>query len=377
MGIVQRFERSLETVMSDAFARVFGGGIAPAEMEGALQREAENHLRALPDGTLLAPDKYVVTINDSDYTRFHQDEALTSRAFSRHLEQFILDQGWTLNTHVIVEFKALENLFTGQFRTTVAEFTEHQQRTPRSTPSEVSISSESTGLPAPGTQTAGARVSGTQTAGAQTAGAQALDIAQQASSTTSSPAYSTTMGNDDPAHAASSYSENNEENLNPHQAFIDSQHVPDNDDYQHVLDNPKDLSMNSVSESENQTQSAFTETIAYAHSVNEDSVSRPQQTPTLIASLILEDGSGRTYQLKLGANLIGRGRDSDFRLPDTGISRRHAEIIWDGTIAELTDLESTNGTTINEGPVQQWQLADGDIIRVGHSDILVRIWSTQ
>jgi hypothetical protein len=90
-------------------------------------------------------------------------------------------------------------------------------------------------------------------------------------------------------------------------------------------------------------------------------------------TLQLDDGSGRTYELREGANVIGRGQDAQFRLPDTGVSRRHVEIRWDGQLALLSDLNSTNGTTVNNAPVQEWQLADGDVIRVGHSEIIVRV----
>jgi hypothetical protein len=90
-------------------------------------------------------------------------------------------------------------------------------------------------------------------------------------------------------------------------------------------------------------------------------------------TLQLDDGSGRTYQLREGANVIGRGQDAQFRLPDTGVSRRHVEIRWDGQMAMLQDLNSTNGTTVNNAPVQEWQLADGDVIRVGHSEIVVHV----
>ncbi len=93
----------------------------------------------------------------------------------------------------------------------------------------------------------------------------------------------------------------------------------------------------------------------------------------LNVTLQLDDGSGRTYQLREGANVIGRGQDAQFRLPDTGVSRRHLEIRWDGQTALLSDLNSTNGTTVNNAPVQEWQLADGDVIRLGHSEIVVRM----
>ncbi|WP_132112856.1 FHA domain-containing protein, partial [Actinocrispum wychmicini] len=92
----------------------------------------------------------------------------------------------------------------------------------------------------------------------------------------------------------------------------------------------------------------------------------------LAASLQLDDGSNRTYSLKQGGNVVGRGQDADFRLPDTGVSRRHLEITWDGQSATLADLGSTNGTTVNGTPVQTWQLADGDVIRIGHSSLVFR-----
>ncbi|HUQ60691.1 FHA domain-containing protein, partial [Lentzea sp.] len=97
--------------------------------------------------------------------------------------------------------------------------------------------------------------------------------------------------------------------------------------------------------------------------------SAPRQ---LNATLHLDDGSNRTYNLKQGGNVVGRGQEADFRLPDTGVSRRHLEITWDGHSAMLADLGSTNGTTVNGTPVQTWQLAEGDVVRIGHSSLVFR-----
>ncbi|WP_410661227.1 FHA domain-containing protein, partial [Amycolatopsis sp. lyj-112] len=99
---------------------------------------------------------------------------------------------------------------------------------------------------------------------------------------------------------------------------------------------------------------------------------QPAAGRALAASLQLDDGSNRSYSLKQGGNVVGRGQDADFRLPDTGVSRRHLEITWDGQSATLADIGSTNGTTVNGTPVQTWQLADGDVIRVGHSSLVFR-----
>ena len=106
--------------------------------------------------------------------------------------------------------------------------------------------------------------------------------------------------------------------------------------------------------------------------MNEPNAAQPAGgTPTV--SLLLQDGSSRTYLVHEGSNILGRSNDADFRLPDTGVSRQHAEITWDGEVAVLVDLQSTNGTTVNEEPVENWMLADGDVITPGHSHIEVRI----
>ena len=89
-------------------------------------------------------------------------------------------------------------------------------------------------------------------------------------------------------------------------------------------------------------------------------------------TLVLQDGSDRSYVLKDGVNVIGRGNGVDLRIPDTGVSRQHAEIMWDGFDAVLTDLNSTNGTSVNNTPVENWLLAHGDVISLGHSEIEVQ-----
>lgn len=90
-------------------------------------------------------------------------------------------------------------------------------------------------------------------------------------------------------------------------------------------------------------------------------------------NLMLQDGSSRVYHVHEGSNIIGRSNDADLRLPDTGVSRQHAEITWNGSDAVLVDLQSTNGTTVNDNPIENWLLADGDVITMGHSHIEVRI----
>jgi hypothetical protein len=67
---------------------------------------------------------------------------------------------------------------------------------------------------------------------------------------------------------------------------------------------------------------------------------------------------------------IGRGSDTDLRIDDPGISRRHAEIRVDGSRAVLVDLGSTNGSIVDGHQVAQAELADGTRVTLGSTTVV-------
>jgi hypothetical protein len=95
--------------------------------------------------------------------------------------------------------------------------------------------------------------------------------------------------------------------------------------------------------------------------------SRPGVTHVLVV-----DGPGTRHELTHGRNVIGRGTEADIRLPDTGVSRKHVDVVLDGGTATVEDLGSTNGTLVNGRRVSRQALADGDVIRIGHSVLVYR-----
>ena len=58
---------------------------------------------------------------------------------------------------------------------------------------------------------------------------------------------------------------------------------------------------------------------------------------------------------------------------DAGASRKHAEIIWDGTRAQVSDLGSTNGTTLNGRALKSALLEPDSIIDIGATRIVYRL----
>jgi hypothetical protein len=95
--------------------------------------------------------------------------------------------------------------------------------------------------------------------------------------------------------------------------------------------------------------------------------SRPGLTHVLVV-----DGPGTRHELTTGRNVIGRGTEADIRLPDTGVSRKHVDVVLDGGTAWCEDLGSTNGTLVNGRRISRQALADGDVIRIGHSVLVYR-----
>jgi hypothetical protein len=94
------------------------------------------------------------------------------------------------------------------------------------------------------------------------------------------------------------------------------------------------------------------------------------QRPRLIISV--GGGDETAYFLSHPVTVIGRAAESDIRLQDSGVSRRHAELRYaDGNI-ELVDLGSTNGVLVNGQQAGRATLRDGDRIDVASTTLIFR-----
>jgi len=85
------------------------------------------------------------------------------------------------------------------------------------------------------------------------------------------------------------------------------------------------------------------------------------------------DINGKRHPLVKSRTVIGRGSDADITIPDTGTSRKHVEILWDGERAMVRDMNSTNGTLLNGQKVTEAALAPDSTVRIGRTDIVFRV----
>jgi hypothetical protein len=81
------------------------------------------------------------------------------------------------------------------------------------------------------------------------------------------------------------------------------------------------------------------------------------------------DEAGKVYPLSESEHHIGRLYDNDILLTDLGVSGHHARIYRGPDGYAIEDLKSRNGTWLNGQRVYHSQLAHGDTLRLGATDM--------
>ncbi len=96
------------------------------------------------------------------------------------------------------------------------------------------------------------------------------------------------------------------------------------------------------------------------------SPARPTVAPPPASLRVLAgDMADRDYRITKTLVSIGRGLDNDVVIDDPRVSRHHAQITFKHGHYLLRDLRSTNGTFVNNQPVEVVVLAPGDVISIG------------
>ncbi|WP_145600548.1 DUF3662 and FHA domain-containing protein [Prauserella rugosa] len=433
MGRVQRFDRRLENLVGNTFARMFGGNVVTQEVAHSLERESEDNVRELAGGRKLAPNHYIVSLGAADHDRMAGDEQRVTSLLADAVSQHLSEHGWDTYGDVVVSLERNDALHTGQFKTrstvdpdvTASGGGGHARPARTSDAGDRAMSQpggygqydqgdpygqqgqygygqgqpgydqgygqpggydqygqggydqgygqpgydqygqggydQGYGQPQPGGYDQGYGQPGYDQGYGQPGydqyGQGGYDQGYgQPQPGGFDPGYGQPQPGQDPyaGYGQPGYDQGYAAPPSPPGGYPAQAPAPQSDPYGQPAQDP------------------YGQGGAYPPPPGAPGAPAGAPPRALTAMLQLDDGSGRNYSLKQGSNVVGRGQDADFRLPDTGVSRRHLEITWDGQSATLADIGSTNGSTVNGTPVQTWQLADGDVIRVGHSSLVFR-----
>jgi hypothetical protein len=312
VGVLQRFERRLEGLVGTAFARIFKGQVEPVEVAKALQREAEAQRAIVGTDRILVPNRYVVSLGPSDHERLAPWENQLTNTLAEMVQEYVDDEGWSTFGDIEVHLDRNDDLRTGMFNVSSSvDPNAGPRRRPYNSLSMPAVPA-GPGPAAPGGYGAPAYADGYNGA-YQGGGYQQQPPPPQ-------EGYGAPAGYADPYAAPDPYADPYAAQRHPEQPAT----VP------------------------------------------------PPYQRSRIRHILTVDGSELWHELRAGSNVIGRGQDADLRLPDTGVSRRHIDIRFDGAAAVLHDLGSTNGTTVNGHRAQSWQLQHGDVIRLGHTVLVYR-----
>jgi len=74
---------------------------------------------------------------------------------------------------------------------------------------------------------------------------------------------------------------------------------------------------------------------------------------------------GKRFPLTGDEFVLGRGSDCDVQIDRDSVSRRHARIFRENDQWTAEDLDSTNGSYVNDVPIQQSALRNGDFLKIG------------
>ena len=247
MGLLQKFEDSLDRVVNGAFAKAFKAEVQPVELAAALQREVDDRASVLDRDRTVIPNVFHIELSHHDYTRLAVFKDALGNELATLVTNYAGEQHYTLLGQTRVTMSEDDALETGIFR----------------------VRSE-------------AKAEVTSKVGAVEAIA---------------------------------------------------------------------------------PESGASAGVAGASSASSP-VSSPGGQPRL-------EVGGQAYPLVRAITLLGRGTETDIRVEDPGVSRKHCEIVV-GNPALVRDLNSTNGTFLDGEKITEAPLADGAVVKIGGTSLVYR-----
>lgn len=116
MGVLDRFERRIETLVEGAFAKAFRAHVQPVEIAKALERELDDRAAIVGQGRTLVPNAFRVELATSDAERLGSFSSVLAEELATSAKEYAGEQGYRFVGPVGVEFNTVDELDTGMFR---------------------------------------------------------------------------------------------------------------------------------------------------------------------------------------------------------------------------------------------------------------------
>jgi pSer/pThr/pTyr-binding forkhead associated (FHA) protein len=90
-----------------------------------------------------------------------------------------------------------------------------------------------------------------------------------------------------------------------------------------------------------------------------------------MAKLVIQNQgmTGRACELHTDRTTIGRVEDNTFQIADPSVSSHHCEVHLRGSDIVIRDLNSTNGSFINNDKITEQVLKPGQVLRLGQVEL--------
>jgi len=94
-----------------------------------------------------------------------------------------------------------------------------------------------------------------------------------------------------------------------------------------------------------------------------------RRKPPVVGWLVAINGEqkGEDFRIRDGQNILGSAPEAEIQIKDVTVSGKHASLRYKEGKFYLVDLDSTNGTYLNDKPeaIAKEELKDNDTVRVG------------
>src|ERR1700722_12153774 len=94
-----------------------------------------------------------------------------------------------------------------------------------------------------------------------------------------------------------------------------------------------------------------------------------------MAKLVIQNQgmTGRAHELSTDRTTVGRVEDNTFQIGDPSVSSHHCEVQLRGGEILIRDLNSTNGSFINEVKITEQVLKPGQTLRLGQVELKLEV----